>query len=318
MLPRTFAGLQSASRARIPISALMPELPDLAILADALHAGLHGRALTGRQVREPLVLRATPAELDALTGQLLDSVTRRGKFLTFRFARDRLVVNAMLTGRLGLAGPGVKPWPRASVVLEFGAREDGGAAGGAGGEPVAGWLNDADWLPDPEQPVELRYRDATRMGKLYLLPAGVARPVAGWDEQGPDADDPQLTIAEWRRRIARHGGELKNLLRNQAFVAGIGNAYSDEILWAARLAPFRARKSLAAGEVDALYEATRDVLAWAIGELRRLVPPRLEVEQRDFLRVHRKGGSACPRCGATLSEVSPGGFVTTWCRSCQR
>jgi len=184
--------------------------------------------------------------------------------------------------------------------------------------PVAQWLKGAAWLPNPDAPVEMRYRDSTRMGKIYLLPAGVPRTVAGWDEQGPDADDPELTLDVWRRRIGRHNGELKNLLRNQAFVAGIGNAYSDEILWAAKLAPFRSRSSLAAEEVDALYEATRSVLEWAIGELRELVPPRLEVEQRSFLRAHRKGGAPCPRCGTKLTEVSAGGFVTTWCRACQR
>lgn len=291
----------------------MPELPDLAILADALDAGLAGRRLTGRQVKEPLVLRATPAELDGLNDQRLESVTRRGKFLTFEFERDRLVVNAMLTGRLGLLERGAKPWPKAAVILEFGTR-----ASDATERPPAAWLAGSDWLPSPSEPVELRYRDATRMGKLYLLPVGVARPVAGWDEQGPDIDDPALTLEEWRRRIARHTGQLKNVLRNQAFVAGIGNAYSDEILWAARLAPLRPRTSLAAAEVDTLYAAAREVIGWAIVELRRLVPPRLEVEQRDFLRVHRKGGQTCPRCGSTLSEVSAGGFVTTWCRSCQR
>jgi formamidopyrimidine-DNA glycosylase len=150
-----------------------------------------------------------------------------------------------------------------------------------------------------------------------LMPAGVARSVAGSAEQGPDADDPALTLEEWRRRIAKYSGELKNLLRNQAFVAGIGNAYSDEILWAARLLPFRKRSSLAPEEVDALYVATRDVLRWAIEQLHELVPPRLEVEQRAFLRVHRKGGEACPRCGTRITNVSAGGFDTSFCRGCQ-
>ena len=97
------------------------------------------------------------------------------------------------------------------------------------------------------------------------------------------------------------------MLRNQAFVSGIGNAYSDEILGAARLAPFRKRSSLAPSEVDALYAARAKVLPWAIGELRELVPPKLEVEQRRFLKVHRKGGEPCPRCGTKLSEVRPAG-----------
>ena len=90
------------------------------------------------------------------------------------------------------------------------------------------------------------------MGKVYLLPAGVERPVPGRapGEMGPDALDPALTVEVFRERIRRHPGELKNLLRNQAFVAGIGNAYSDEILFAARLLPFRKRSTLAAEEID--------------------------------------------------------------------
>jgi formamidopyrimidine-DNA glycosylase len=291
----------------------VPELPDLAVLADAFHATLSGRPLVATATPQPLVVRGTPRELAAMLGQRLEGVTRRGKFLTFRLERDAIVINPMLTGRLGLAAPGAKPFPQTAAVLAFGPRDPDA-------RPVdaAAWTRGAAWLPDPATPIELRYRDATRMGKVYVMPADVRREMAGWAEQGPDADDPGLDAETWRRRIARYSGELKGVLKNQAFVAGIGNGYSDEILWAARLAPFRKRSSLAADEIDALYSATREVPAWAIDELRRRVPPRFEVEVRDFLRVHRKGGQPCPRCGSVLSEVSPGGFVTTFCRSCQR
>jgi formamidopyrimidine-DNA glycosylase len=289
----------------------VPELPDIAILADALDLVLAGRPLTGSKIKQTLVLRGTPSELAAFEGQTLQEVARRGKFLVLRFERDRMVFNPMLTGRLGVATAGEKAWPQWAAMFEFGA-----AMGDARRHawPAA----KAAWLPRRDLGVELRYRDATRMGKIYLMPAGVARPVAGWDEQGPDADDPALTLDVWRERIGRHSGELKSLLRNQQFVAGIGNAYSDEILWAARLLPFRKRTSLASDEVDALYTATRETLAWAIDQLHDLVPPRLEVEQREFLNVHRKGGNACPRCGTRLSQVSAGGFDTTFCRGCQR
>ena len=299
----------------------VPELPDLAILADAIDTSLHGRAFVGGTTPQSLVLRGTPAELAAYGDQQLVEVFRRGKFLVFNFERDQMIFNPMLTGRLGLAGAAVKKWPQAAALFMYSAAAAGGAVGTAAGRsrPLPKWPGaKAAWLPSRDEPVELRYRDATRMGKIYLMPAGVTRAVAGWDEQGPDADDPALTIEVWRERIARYTGELKNLLRNQQFVAGIGNAYSDEILWAARLAPFRKRSSLAADEVDALYTAMREVLAWAIEELHRLVPPKLEVEQRAFLRVHRKGGEACPRCGTRISEVSAGGFVTSFCRGCQR
>jgi formamidopyrimidine-DNA glycosylase len=238
-------------------------------------------------------------------------VSRRGKFLTFRFPTARIVVNPMLTGRLGLAVPGARAFPQTAVILTFGTREGQVA-------DAAGWTHGAPWLPADGHPIELRYRDPTRMGKVYVLPDGLERPVAGWDEQGPDADDPDLDLSAWRARIARHGGELKGLLKNQAFVAGIGNGYSDEILWSARLAPFRKRTTLADEEVEHLWRATREVPLWAIAVLRERVPPRFELEVRDFLRVHRKGGQPCPRCGSALSQVSPGGFVTTWCRTCQR
>ena len=322
MLPRTPARGYNRAPCRSPSSLVrvrwltlsaVPELPDLAILADALGAGLAGRRLTGIDVLQSLVLRGTPAELAGFRGQRLTSIVRRGKFLVFDFERDRMILNPMLTGRLGFAREGDKAWPQTAFVLHFSARDVGAASVRA-----AKWLARANWLPPADQPVEMRCRDATRMGKLYLMPKGLQRVVAGWDEQGPDADDPALTPELWRARIARHTGELKNLLRNQAFVAGIGNAYADEILWTARLAPSRTRASLAPAEVDELYRATRETLAQAIDRLHSLVPPRLEVEQRKFLNVHMKGGEACPRCGTRLTELKAGGFVTTYCRGCQR
>ncbi len=237
---------------------------------------------------------------------------QRGKFLTLGFAADRIVINAMLTGRLGLARPGTKALASTALVLRFGPRQER-----SDDVEFAAWTDGAAWLPPDEASVELRYRDPKKMGKVYLLPAGVAREVAGWDALGPDADDPALDLELWQDRIKRHNGELHNLLKNQAFVAGIGNAYSDEIMWSARIAPFRKRATLADEESERLWRAAHEVCGWAIDELRRRVPPTFEKQARDFLRVHLKGGEPCPSCGATLSEVSPGGFTTTWCRSCQ-
>lgn len=291
----------------------MPELPDLTIVADAFHAALAGRPVTAARSPGPLALRATPAELDALVGQRLVSIRRRGKFLLVDLERDRAVVNPMLTGRFQLAGPKERQPTKTAVVLAFGPRA---------GPPAdrARWTDGAAWMPPDDAPVEVRYRDPTQMGKVYLLPAGVDRPVPGMadGEQGPDADDPALDLETWRARIRRHPGELKNLLRNQAFVAGIGNAYSDEVLHAAGLLPFRKRSTLAPEEIDRLYAATRSTLANAIDVLRERVPPTFEKQVRDFLSVHMKGGQPCPRCGTRISEVKAGGFVTSYCRGCQR
>ena len=122
-------------------------------------------------------------------------------------------------------------------------------------------------------------------------------PGLGARRDGARRLDPALTLDVWRERIRRHPGELKNLLRNQAFVAGIGNAYSDEILFAARLQPFRKRSTLAAEEVDELYAAMRTTLEASVRLLRERVPPTFEKQVRDHLAVHNRGGEACPRCG---------------------
>ena len=295
------------------IAGNVPELPDLAVVVEAFHAALAGRPLTSATAPGPLAVRGTPAELEAMVGQQLTSIRRRGKFVIFALERDSIVVNAMLTGRFQLASPGQKLPGKTAVVLGFGER--------AGGRPKGGarWTRDAPWLPPDEATPEVRYRDPTQMGKVYLAPAGVERPVPGYDAtMGPDADDPALTIDVWRERIRRHPGELKPLLRNQTFVAGIGNAYSDEILHAARLNPFRKRSSLASEEVDELYSAMRQTLSAAVEVLRKRVPPTFETEVRDYLAVHRKGGQACPRCGTRISEVSSRSEATSWCRGCQR
>jgi formamidopyrimidine-DNA glycosylase len=219
----------------------------------------------------------------------------------------------MLTGRFQLAAPGDKLPNKTAVVLGFGSRA-------RGPRDAAGWTRDAVWLPADDATPEVRYRDPTQMGKIYLRPARINRPVPGLGEpdQAMDADDPTLTLEVWRDRIRRHPGELKNLLRNQAFVAGIGNAYSDEILHAARLLPFRKKSSLASEEIDALYAATRTTLADAVAILRERVPPTFETQIRDFLAVHNKGGQSCPRCGTRITEVKAGGFITSFCRGCQR
>jgi formamidopyrimidine-DNA glycosylase len=291
----------------------VPELPDLSVVADALHAALAGRLVRVAEAPGPLAVRGTPAELSGLVGQRLVSVRRQGKFLLIAMDRDAVACNPMLTGRFQLASATDKRPTKTAVVLGFGPRP-------SGPPDAASWTKAASWLPPLDGEPEIRYRDPTQMGKIYLRPAGIERPVPGLGapDQGPEADDLTLTIEVWRERIRKHPGELKNLLRNQSFVAGIGNAYSDEILHAAGLLPFRKRSSLAAEEIDGLHAATGETLSNAIDTLRARVPPTFEHQVRDFLAVHNKGGQPCPRCGTKITEVRAGGFITSYCRGCQR
>lgn len=270
----------------------MPELPDLTVVAEELARRATGREIAEASAPAPILLRATADDLETLRGMTLGPASRRGKFLVLPLLRDRaedrvLLANPMLAGRFWLLDkPGQRVRARTGLRLTF---TDGG---------------------------ELRYVDREMLGKLYLVRRTQLDQVPGWAEMGPDADDRALTLDAFRARIRRHPGELKSLLRNQHFVAGIGNAYSDEILWAARLAPLRRRSSLKPEDVDRLYESMRQVLAEATSRLRELVPPDIEVQHREFLRVHLRGGEPCARCGRPLRQIG-GDEATTFCRTCQ-
>lgn len=269
----------------------MPELPDLAIVAEELAGRVAGRSVVRATAPTPILVRATPAELDALPGATLGPADRRGKFLLLPFEHDgglerTLAASPMLAGRFWITDRSERVRARTGLRLEL---DDGR---------------------------DLRYVDREMLGKLYLVPPGGLDDVPGWTEMGPDADDPGLTLDAFRARIRRHPGELKPLLRNPHFVAGIGNAYSDEILWEARLAPRRRRSTLSDAEVERLYVAMRTVLADAIERLRLLVPPDIQTQHREFLKVHLRGGEPCPRCGRELRQIG-GHEATTFCRGCQ-
>jgi formamidopyrimidine-DNA glycosylase len=269
----------------------VPELPDLTVVAEELVRRVAGRTVIEASAPSPILLRATPDEVVALAGSTIGAARRRGKFLLVPIDRPDgqgrvLAANAMLAGRFWLVADGDRVRARTGLRL----RLDGGE--------------------------ELRYVDREMLGKVYLVAPDRLDDIPGWSEMGPDADDPDLTLDRFRERIRRHPGELKPLLRNSRFVAGIGNAYSDEILWEARLAPFRRRSSLQPEDVDRLYASMRSVLADAIERLRILVPPDIQTQHREFLKVHLRGGEPCPRCGRELRQIG-GREATTFCRTCQ-
>ncbi len=168
--------------------------------------------------------------------------------------------------------------------------------------------------------MEVRYFDERRMGKAYLARAEeFAEKAPRWSEMGPDVMAPDLSEDKFIARLKQFRGQIKNVITNERCVAGIGNAYSDEVLWEARIQPFRTRTELSDQKLGVLYNAIGSVMQWSIA----LISERMEREglpvhhYRDHLRVHRRGGKPCPRCGATISEVSAGERVTSFCRNCQ-
>lgn len=270
----------------------MPELPDLEVARSVLAGCIIGVPIASVQVLRPLVVRnllATEAGDGVgayLVGRSFDTVQRRGKFLLLGLDDDSaLVIHPMLAGRLRYGAPLARHRQRDVMVL--------GLSNGQ----------------------ELRYHDARDMGKVYLTRDLTQVPT--FASLGPEANDPALTLEEFQRRLRTRRGEIKGVLIDQTFVAGIGNAYADEILWRARLYPFRRRSSLASEDVAALYHAMQAVLAEATATLLVRVGEQIDVEVRDFLAVHGKGGAPCPRCGSAISEVKRQGSATHFCRTCQ-
>lgn len=264
----------------------MPEWPDLHVARGRLELALVGRRITGVKVGDPVVLRATRPADELLFGQSFRSVTHRGKFMLFGLDDVELVVNPMLSGLFALA-----PWAAAATKdtrLRL-ALEDG---------------------------TELRYRDDTRMGKVYVLRG--ERPeesVSGLAGLGPEA--PAIREQDFAARARGRGGDVRGLLQDQRVLAGIGNAYADEILWEARLHPKVQVRSLDAGGLAALHAAIGQVLARALDEVEAGTPPALGVKVRSHLRVRGRAGTPCPRCGTSIRRTRKGDDETDYCPGCQ-
>jgi len=265
----------------------MPELPDLEIIRKVLAPRLTGQTITGVEVVRPLVVRDLTFQgfAETLSGQTCAGVQRRGKMLLFPLQSGlTLAINCKLAGRLQYALPAERRLPKTHVVLR---------------------LSDGH---------ELRYSDRKRMGQIYLTANLEAIP--GWTEMGPEPFD--LTLEDFQERLRPYRGEIKGVLTRGRAVTGIGNAYADEICFAARVHPYRKQTSLTDEEIARLYEAMRSVLHDAIATLRERVGTEIHREVRDFLTVHGKGDEPCPACGGTISEIKARGRVTNFCRTCQQ
>ncbi len=269
----------------------MPELPELEVVRDVLMRRVAGKTINAVAVLPPggaIVVRdLTNAGLvEALTKATIQAIARRGKFLLFTLERvDKfyLVVNPKLSGRLQLAAPSEKRLPKTHIVIA---------------------LSSGD---------ELRYVDQKVMGQVYLVRDFAQLPdLAG---MGPEAIE--ISRAEFGEQLKKFRGEIKGILTRGEFVAGIGNAYADEILWAARLHPYRKRTQLTNEEINRLFDAMQTTLREATEKVRVEMGEQIHLKPRDFMAVHMKTGEPCPRCGTAISLVGANQRITNFCRTCQ-
>jgi formamidopyrimidine-DNA glycosylase len=141
--------------------------------------------------------------------------------------------------------------------------------------------------------------------------------IPGIARLGIDALDERVTESRLADLLHEQRGSLKNVLADQSVIAGIGNAYSDEILHAARLSPFRHASGLDAHEVGRLHAAVRTVLGDAVARAASIGPGELKADKRAHLRVHGRTGEPCPVCGDTIREVSLSTRAYQYCPACQ-
>ena len=280
----------------------MPEWPDLHVLRSRIAKAVGGKnENTGefqRVVHDPLVLRATRPFDEALTGRTLTEVAHRGRFLAFTFDDGtRVVVNPMLSGLFDLLPPETKIRATTAFAWTFA---------------------DSTQKSLERDAIDLRYRDDTRMGKVYLLLPGASDgDVPGYADQGEEAGTLAWTADDFAKRAKATRRELRNLLMDDEFIAGIGNAYADEILWQAKLHPKRRVTTLDEGEMDRLYGALRETLSRAVEIVEHDLPPELGTKIRTHMKIRGKVGDPCARCGTKIVRTRHGLDEMFVCPKCQ-
>ena len=267
----------------------MPELPDLEYIVSVLGRELRGRRIDQVRVKNPIVLRlGIPGTLqDACVGQTFGRCLRHGHFVVLGIGRaHELITNPMLAGRFRFCSERDKV--ERSLCLAF----------------------------ELDRGEELRYLDEKQMGKVYLTPRGDWHAVPGLETVGVEPLSPGFTLERLREMLHARRDQVRAFLLDKTAVAAIGNAYADEILWAARIHPKIGCQGLAEEDIARLHAAIRDVLSAAVREVARRSEP-IEVKVRDFLRVRNRKGQPCPACGTTIRVEGVRGHDTFYCPTCQ-
>jgi len=270
----------------------VPELPEVESLARFLQERTTGETITRTELAAFAALKTFDPPLEQLVGCTVTGCGRRGKFLLLSADPLWLVLHLARGG-----------WLRWSDELPVGRAKPGKGplALRVGFESGAGF-------------------DVTEAGTEKRLAAYVVRSPDDLDNVarlGPDPLDPDFGPSELGASLRAHGGQLKIALTTQSVVAGVGNAYSDEALHAAKLSPFKNAAKLNDAEVAGLHAALVGILTDAVARSAGLPAAGLKSEKKSGLRVHGRTGQPCPVCGDTIREVSFATKSLQYCATCQ-
>ncbi|HEX6953396.1 MAG TPA: DNA-formamidopyrimidine glycosylase family protein [Agromyces sp.] len=280
----------------------MPESPEVQALADELDERSAGRTIAEVDVIEFRVAKTRARPLESLVGERVAAVARHGKLVDLAFdGGAHLVVSLGRHGWARWAGP----------------QTETDAAGAA--DPA-----EPDAAPPPAL-AAIRFDDdrtleLTDAGGFVSLGAWVVddpREVPAVAKLGPDPADPGFTRAEFDRAFAGRRKQVKAVLQEQESLAGIGNAYSDEILHAAKVSPVVHAATLSTEQLDRLFEATVGTIRSAIDARRGIRLDRQKAAKVAAMRVHGRAGEPCPVCGDTIRDFSFASTTAQYCPTCQ-
>lgn len=274
----------------------MPELPEVEAIRRVIEPQIQG--LTIEQItvsRREVVAHPTADEFcRCLTGQIFDSMTRRGKFLVIRLkSGDKIIIHLRMTGCL-LVTPTAHPEEKHTHIIFR--------------------LNNGN---------ELRFSDSRRFGRFWLLQKGEADTYSGIEKLGKEPLDPDFTAEYLYTRLGNRKKTIKECLMEQSVIAGIGNIYSDEILFTARIYPARPANTLTKEEWSRLASVIPERLTFFIEKNKTTPEEYLETKGQDyrntpFLQVYDHEGELCPVCGKFLCRTVIGGRSSTFCPNCQK
>ena len=223
-----------------------------------------------------------------MSGRSVEGIERKGKLLILTFPGDvSMVVSPMLTGELSLVHQSKRALKSTILTVNL-----------ASGK-------------------QLRYSDTKRMGQVYYVKTDSIGEITRVSDQGADVIDDQLSLSDFKARLKRFRGEVKGVITRGELVAGIGNAYADEVLWSAGVFPFRKVTRLSDEELRRLHSAVYRVPSEAVTTLRSIFGDKHPRKERKFLQVHGKAGKPCPNCGSKISSVKSRQRDTNFCRKCQ-
>ena len=276
---------------------------------ERLEAALAGRRVTGAQLHDPFVLRTVEPPWDSIEGRPVIAVARRAKYLVLELGpggggtgpeRLDLAFHLMLGGRLHLRDPGRwKPHRRRTL---FSAGFEASGEGDGGPAPVL---------------LEMTEAGTRRRASLHVLGPGSDRSRL---ERGREPLDPALDSDALGELLRSRNQQVVRALKDPGLLAGIGNAYADEILFAAHLSPVRLTSRLEPDDVARLHEAMRRVLVEWTERVRAACPEGLPGRQSDWRRdmaVHGKAGEPCPVCGGPVGRIARQDSETNYCPTCQ-